>query len=640
MGLVTQVLSQPLETDPEPIRVNLGPKATCYGTGARSNGSKNTQQVSAKMFVDLIKGEGVGAPEKRLIFFSTNHVSKMPLEIKQLCDQQGARTEFPNCNRAMTARLFNLFFPEEDFQLTAKLLDVQPATPDLARQLSTSEQRARENCTVHELRQVRADFLAAVEAADWFHGFHQSNIAGASLSEYFQRHRDNPAMAVSCVSGDGINSLQGIVERSQPSQLPASPKAPPRPQDDDASRFDKDDVDGGAALKRTLSVRALSFFGLSGIYMLALTCVPLYTVVAVEMGVRRQPVAMGVLALVLTLAHALSIGLVQKLTCSVLLALVCSLDCDGDASVWGADPLDDTLLCVQYGLSTVKQNQYWSAYVEPKLEQAQAEAWAAVPMAICTCIFVVVWLSLDFCIDWCSSFLWVRFQVRAGATLSGYAREGLQRRYRASAPRVALCQLEDLQDKVGVPKLRTINHDADSVASAQYRKVTAQFDNDRWSALPHRLTTGSTVTIWMNGLQPQGKRPGRGSTAQNAEFRVWRWGASWVPWHSQQEPRDIMFEFLQEQRRVVLQQAMLEPPSIQMREHPLASSSGNDNWRQPPVPDTEFCVPVGGLSSFVWPEAPAQLFDLFHDALEFQTVRPPPPPPGGPPRQTITKKKK
>eukprot|EP01046_Picozoa_sp_COSAG06_P002957 COSAG06_NODE_109_length_23526_cov_4.928843_13_plen_590_part_00 len=566
----------------------------------------------------------MGAPEKRLIFFSTNHVSKMPLEIKQLCDQQGARTEFPNCNRAMTARLFNLFFPEEDFQQTAQQPDVQPATPDLARQISTSEQRARENCTAKELRQVRADFLAAVEAADWFHGFEQSNIAGASLSEYFQRHRDNPAMAVSCVSGDGINALQGIVERSQPSQLPASPKASPRPQDDDASRFDMDDVDGGAVLRRTLSVRALSFFGLSGIYMLALTCVPLYTVVAVEMGVRRQPVAMGVLAVVLTLAHALSIGLMQKLTCSVLLALVCSLDCDGDASVWGADPLDDTLLCVQYGLSTVKQNQYWSEYVEPKLEQAQTEAWAAVPMAMCTCIFVVVWLSLDFLIDRCSSFLWVRFRIRADAALSRYAREGLQREYRASAPRVVLRQLEDVQDKVGVPKLRTINHDSDSVASAQYRKVTAQIDNDRWSALPHRLTTGSTVTIWMSGLQPPDKGASRRrSTAQNAEFRVWRWGASWLPWYSQPEPRDIMFDFLQEQRRVVLQQAMLDPPSIQMMEHPVASS-GNDDRRQyiPDVADMESCVPVGGLSSFVWPEAPAQLFDLFHDALEFQTVRP------------------
>jgi len=51
-------------------------------------------------------------PEKRLVFFSTNPVSKMPLKIKQLADQQGAMTEFPNFDREITTSLFRLYLLE------------------------------------------------------------------------------------------------------------------------------------------------------------------------------------------------------------------------------------------------------------------------------------------------------------------------------------------------------------------------------------------------------------------------------------------------------------------------------------------------------------------------------------------------
>ena len=65
-------------------------------------------------------------PEKRLIFFSTNHVSKMPLEIKQLADQQGARTEFPNFDLPMTVGLFDLFFPVTGHHLACLFWDRVP----------------------------------------------------------------------------------------------------------------------------------------------------------------------------------------------------------------------------------------------------------------------------------------------------------------------------------------------------------------------------------------------------------------------------------------------------------------------------------------------------------------------------------
>ena len=630
------------------------------GGSSGTSGAASTappQLVSAKVFVDLIRGEGMGAspPEKRLIFFSTNHVSKMPLEIKQLADQQGARTEFPNCNRQMTAGLFDLFFPEADFEQESSLgAAAQQPGPGLARQRSDSDQRACENVSsVAALQGVRGAFLHAVETATWFPGWDRSNICGASLSEYFQRHRDNPATAAKCVSGStGSDTLQRIVERSQPAQnqqpLPHDTGKPTLADSshtggnraDDHDVVSDDAVDMGTDLRRTLSARVLGAFGLSGAHMFALMACSGYALVSVEIAIRWQPVAMGVLAVVLALAHSLSIGLAQKLSVSMLLGVLCSLDCKIEAA---PAQLDETLLCVAHGLSALQSIPLWESYAQPKLLQVQQEAWAAIPMALCTCIFVIFWLSFDFILTRCSSFFWVRFQVHNRTVLARYAEEGLQREHRSTAPRLALQKLEDRQDKLGVPKLRTSNYDSDSVAANQYRKVAAEIDSNTWSALPHMLADGAaTVTIWIRGFN-NAPGPGQVTLKDQArlEFRVWRWGGNWFSSRSppKLEPRDIIFSFLESQRHSVLMQEMLEPPSIPMRSWPPAQATtqpgpdmnpygprggranrgGNGGGGMRGGGFQQPTVPVGGMSSFVWPEAPASLFDLFRDALEFQS---------------------
>ena len=96
--------------------------AASGGGGGRGAGQP-PQLVSAKTFQDIISGEGMSAPSKRLIFFSTNHVDKMPLELLLLADQQGARTEFPNANLAQCQEMFDLFFREEDFDAFDKAGD-------------------------------------------------------------------------------------------------------------------------------------------------------------------------------------------------------------------------------------------------------------------------------------------------------------------------------------------------------------------------------------------------------------------------------------------------------------------------------------------------------------------------------------
>ena len=46
------------------------------------------------------------------------------------------------------------------------------------------------------------------------------------------------------------------------------------------------------------------------------------------------------------------------------------------------------------------------------------------------------------------------------------------------------------------------------------------------------------------------------------ELRVWRWGASLLPWRAKQQPRDIVFRFLQKQRKEELEEANIQPPSV------------------------------------------------------------------------------
>ena len=58
-----------------------------YARPSGATPGRGPQFVTAKVFVEMIRGDGSTPPDKRLIFFSTNHVGKMALEIKELTDQ-------------------------------------------------------------------------------------------------------------------------------------------------------------------------------------------------------------------------------------------------------------------------------------------------------------------------------------------------------------------------------------------------------------------------------------------------------------------------------------------------------------------------------------------------------------------------
>ena len=61
---------------------------------------------------------------------------------------------------------------------------------------------------------------------------------------------------------------------------------------------------------------------------------------------------------------------------------------------------------------------------------------------------------------------------------------------------------------------------------------------------------------WMGGP------PAPDQHNKSFELRVWRWGASLLPWRAKQQPRDIVFRFLQKQRKEDLEEANIQPPSV------------------------------------------------------------------------------
>ena len=439
--------------------------AASGGGGGRGAGQP-PQLVSAKTFQDIISGEGMSAPSKRLIFFSTNHVDKMPLELLRLVDQQGARTEFPNANLTQCQEMFDLFFREEDFDAFDEAGDEAPEPNEvqceLQRAMSAKDIDAAASCTVEELRQHRADFIQALSSASWYDAG-ASTVSGASLSEFFQRHRDSPARAVANVSGADPDCLQSIVEKSRPTaslatrsggRAPAAggqeiPEGVPEPQQE-----------ASTPLQRSLSERVYNRFGLQSPYVFAMALMPVYVFVGVECAIQRSPLAMAALAGATIVAQSVSTSALHKIGGAILVVALCSFDCDGDSTAWVLDPVDDTLLCVEYSFSSVKRSELFMSYAQPKLAKLEREVWATIPMALVTALLIVAWLSLSFLRERLSSYLWVRFSVGLRNALHMYVIGGMWRQHRTGGfPRLSMAQegITDKIDRVGKPKLRTTN---------------------------------------------------------------------------------------------------------------------------------------------------------------------------------------
>ena len=54
-------------------------------------------------FVSLVRSNVDNLPEGRLLFFTTNHVDEMPIELVELVDKQGMRVSFPNATDVSTS---------------------------------------------------------------------------------------------------------------------------------------------------------------------------------------------------------------------------------------------------------------------------------------------------------------------------------------------------------------------------------------------------------------------------------------------------------------------------------------------------------------------------------------------------------
>ena len=625
--------------------------------------SSAQQSVTAKVFVDMIRGDGAAPPDKRLVFFSTNHISKMPLELKELVDQQGSRTCFPNADRDMMGCMFEMFFSEPE---NLKLVQA-----------------------------CRATFVKHVGEASWFTGWATSNVSGASLSEFFQRHRNNPERACECISGVGTEFLQTIVEDGPEYISPdmAGNEVASDDEDgdsdgdgdgDDGSGSDSSNGNAGGAGKGGKqgstedsgfsSSAAFSdtegtiddalfrplYFGvdLSGAPWRIFFCLVGYLIaMRVETWIQQHPAGMSTLAVAAGSVRLLPVGTWKKVVGCFLLFALCTVDCDGDGNVWVLDAQDDTTLCMDQFFDGMQQHTYYLEYAQPRISAMLAEAWTTMPMAICMLIFIGLWLLADVVALYISSFLWVRFEVKGTSELNSFVYIAMQRQRIEQAARLEAGTPNDVPEHQHTRKLWAINHDAESIAADRYRELVADLPPSDWVQMSHALSidgggststststgggsdgaggsgSGSAVPIWTKGLMSKKEMKGRaehreslvrqGYTSAHGVFdndavtsyRIWRWGPHWVSVNGA-GARDILFDFLQKHYVNAKTEELRATPTVAMCEYPFASSSlanhsgggrgrgrGRSSGSQRiTAPGQAANVPIGGLSSFVWPD--------------------------------------
>ena len=120
------------------------------------------------------------------------------------------------------ASMFELFFKCPDEATTTSATTATHSTTPPGENASNDFDHS---IGAEELHALGVAFVSGVEAAPWFSGFAASNVSGASLSEFLQRHRGNPARATASVSGSSPHCLQTIVEQSPAYRTDASTNA-------------------------------------------------------------------------------------------------------------------------------------------------------------------------------------------------------------------------------------------------------------------------------------------------------------------------------------------------------------------------------------------------------------------------------
>ena len=685
-----------------------------------ASGGSRTQSVTAKVFVDMIRGDGATPPDKRLVFFSTNHVGKMALELKELVDQQGSRTCFPNSDRMMAGSMFEMFFTEP---------------------LEGNEKVVAAS---------RDTFLKNLGNAAWFTGWKTSNVSGASLSEYFQRHRERPKVAANCVSGVGTEYLQTIVEdgpeyvspdlvgkdldvagdkgsdettadvvlrksKRAKGKAKAKGKAGAKANNDEngtpaaaaaADNGAKEDIWAAEQANATSAVdhsggsggtsatsdddaapassprlsRPLQFgVDLSGTPLricFGLFCG--YFLFAIEHAIQTHPAAMGSLCFAAAGVRLLPVGTWKKVVSCLLVAVLCTVDCDGDGNVWVLDAQDDTNLCAEQFFDELQRHTYYLQYVQPRIGAMLTEAWSSMPMAICMSIFIALWLLADILVLYVSSFLWVRFEVSGVSKLNTYIYKAMQTQNIEQAARLEADAPDDVPEHQHVRKLWAVNHDSQSIAADRYRTLVAELPAQEWFRMSHKLdaivlppaatakrrqrteagaglfgspllagddgsNSGgdvggsplSEITVWIKNLMSKKEIQARSAHKQNlmaqgyreehginnetkTEYRVWRWGSEWWSFAHSKGTRDIFFDFIQKHYVDSKIAALRASPTVAMCEYPFNSSGsgsggglfgagrgrgrgGHRKITRAMAPGQSVNVPIGGMSSFVWP---------------------------------------
>lgn len=523
-----------------------------------------SRYVTARMFVDLIKEQG----SRRLIFFSSNHLSKVAIEVKQLADQQGGRTCFPNQCRAAIGGAFDIFYCPNHKEST---------------------------WSVDEVAEARQRFLDALGGAKWFKGFSTSNISGASLSEYFQLHTDSMEMAIEDVTGPGSGTLQSIVAMNTYVGIDVSESPEPK------TTVLRQRTLPGAPLEEESAARTVCP-RLTTLYVAAVA-----TAIwcAVERGLATNPASMTVFGVVGLLFHAIPTRTwATALVLASVLALG-TLDCDADGHVWGTDLADDTELCIELIVGIFWENHLIQAYVAPRLDAFWTELVRTVPMGLVTFSLISLYLLGDHLWPRARNLLLATYRAPAESThtVDHLASAIVNRVHVTRETRVATDGYVRMASTPSIHGLHTVRLHVSSYDETATTDSSVVMDGyieqaqleQRWFRLP------GYGGMWLKFLSLDDALRSQNDT-KSAVFRVLRWGWSWRPY--KRDTHHAIYEMLEAARGI---EAERNTTTI------LDLIDGNRS-------QMSTVARVGGVSSFVWPKAPLDLQAVFSDVYDFQTT--------------------
>eukprot|EP00656_Telonema_subtile_P002151 TRINITY_DN10935_c0_g1_i1.p1 TRINITY_DN10935_c0_g1~~TRINITY_DN10935_c0_g1_i1.p1 ORF type:complete len:359 (+),score=80.03 TRINITY_DN10935_c0_g1_i1:885-1961(+) len=82
----------------------------------KDDGKNSQMQSYGVTAADLVRilGSGLNPPAGRIIFFTTNHVDRLHLDLLRLVDEQGLRVEFPNASMEIMEGMWRQFYQDHN----------------------------------------------------------------------------------------------------------------------------------------------------------------------------------------------------------------------------------------------------------------------------------------------------------------------------------------------------------------------------------------------------------------------------------------------------------------------------------------------------------------------------------------------